>query len=128
MNDIPNWLIMTWLVLSSIFFILNIGIFVALLFMMVKMMKLVQDLTPRVHSIAERVDGIAAQVEDIAKNTKTTMEGITGRTKSVMGSVDTIAVTASRQFEKFSPVILGATAAFRVWQSVKGKKRPTLKN
>lgn len=121
MNELPGW----WLGLSAVFFVVNILLFIALIVLIFFVIKFVKELTPmlqrvttQVEALSQRVHGIAGKVEEIADNTKTTLDAVGGRAKSVSSSVDLIANSASRQFEKFAPFIVGATTAIRLVRSL----------
>lgn len=115
MTEIPTW----WLVVSAIFFALGSLFLLALVVVVLKLIQAIQQLTPKVEAISDKVHDIGSKVEDLTTNVKTSLETFTGRAKSVAGSVDLVAHTASRTFEKFSPVVIGILSALRILKAVK---------
>jgi hypothetical protein len=119
MTEIPTW----WLVVSAIFFVVNILFFVALGVAVFKMVQVVQGITPKVAAISARVDQIGHKVEELTTSVKETADTLGGRAKSVAGSVDLIAHSASRQFEKYSPVIVGVLTTLKLLKAVQEYRR-----
>jgi hypothetical protein len=119
MTEIPAW----WLYVSAAFFIVNILFFVGLVFALFKLVQIVGGLTPKVNAIATRVDAIGHKVEELTTSVKETAESLGGRAKSVAGSVDLIAHSASRQFEKYSPVIVGILTTLKLLKAVQEYRR-----
>lgn len=114
MNDIPSW----WLILSGIFFVLNIIWFAILSIVMLKLVSVVSGLQPEIRSLSERVKTLVDKVEDLAVTVKETVADVGSKTKGVVGSVELVAQTASRQFERFSPLVIGALSLLRVMRAV----------
>jgi uncharacterized protein YoxC len=117
-NEIPIW----WLILSAAFFVVNLVFFVGLILALQKVMKALETLTPKVNELTTqvsalivKVDRVTDKVEEVADSVKVTVDSVGGRARGVAGSVDIIAQTASRQFEKFSPIIGAAMTAFRLF-------------
>jgi hypothetical protein len=115
MTEIPLW----WLIASFVFFVLQSLFILALIFALFKLMQAIQQITPKVEAISAKVHDIGEKVEDLTTNVKGTLEALGGRAKSVAGSADLIAHTASRTFEKFSPVVIGILSALRILKAVK---------
>jgi hypothetical protein len=114
MNDVSPGLINTWLIVSLIFFSLNIILFLALTIFAFKLMKWMQEMKPKIESISTRVDAIGKNVEELTAHVKSTAESVGGKAKSVATSVDAIAHLAANTFERFSPYIGGALAAMKL--------------
>jgi hypothetical protein len=57
---------------------------------------------------------------------KTAVDGVGGKAKSVAGSAEIVATSASRQFERFSPLLVGALTAIRIVKAVSDARRPKL--
>ena len=117
MNGIPVWV--SWA--AGIFFVVNILFYVALIVAVLRISSLLRDLRPkidelsgRVHSLADRIEGVAQRVEEVAESVRDTISGVGGKAKGVVGSVELIAQSASRQFERFSPFVVGALTAIRL--------------
>lgn len=115
MTNIPP----VWLWVSGIFFVLQSLFVIGLLVAVIKLIQAIQQITPKVQAISDKVHDIGDKVEDLTTNVKTTMETLGGRAKSVAGSVDLVAHTASRTFEKFSPAVIGILSALRILKAIK---------
>jgi phage-related protein len=123
MTEMPT----VWLWVSGIFFVLQSIFVIALTIAVFKLIQAIQQITPKVQAISDKVHDIGDKVEDLTANVKTTLEVVGGRAKSVAGSADLIAHTASRTFEKFSPVVIGILSALRILkalQEFRGGKSP----
>jgi hypothetical protein len=121
MNEIPSW----WLAVSAIFFIVNILLFCGWLFAIFKLVQFMKEVTPKINEISGKVgalvvkvEQVAERVEEVATSVKETVDGVGGRAKGVVGSVELVAQSASRQFERFSPFIVGAMTAMRLIKSL----------
>lgn len=116
-NGIPGWVVIA----AGVFFILNALLFIALgyvAFMVVKFLKEAQpkigELSSKVSALVAKVEQVAVRVEEVAESVKNTIDGVGSRATGVVGSAELIAQSASRQFERFSPFIVGATTAMRL--------------
>lgn len=110
MNELPMW----WLIISAVFFVINIFFFIGMIFAGMTLLRMIKEMQPKVTALTERVDSIGKHVEELAISARTTVEGVGGRAKSVVTSVDSIAHMASAQFERFSPLFVGALTAIRL--------------
>jgi uncharacterized protein YoxC len=117
MSEIPTW----WLVLSGVFFFMNILFFVAMTFAMLALARMVKNIQPqisglstKVHGLIDTVENVAKRVEEVAASVRQTVEGVGGRAQGVIGSAEVVAHSASKQFEKFSPFVVGALTAMRL--------------
>lgn len=111
---IPTW----WLILSAIFFCLQSLLVLCLIGAVVYAIKLIKELQPKIAAVSDKVHDIGEKVEDLTVNVKETMATLGGKAKSVAGSADIIAHTASRTFEKYSPIVAGIVSALRVLRAV----------
>lgn len=117
MTEIPP----IWLWLSGIFFFVNICLFIGWIVAIVKLVGFIKTVTPKVNEISGKVNDlvvkveqVAVRVEEVATSVKETVDGVGGRAKGVVGSAELIAQSASRQFERFSPFVVGAMTAMRL--------------
>ena len=115
MNDVSPGLINTWLIVSLVFFALNIVLFLALTILAFSLMKWMKEMKPKIESISTKVDSIGKNVEELTQHVKTTAENVGGRAQSVATSVDAIAHMAANTFERFAPYIGGAMAAMKLF-------------
>ena len=127
MTTIPSW----WLFLSGLFFFTNACLFVGLIFALQRIAKVAEDTKPMIDELSTKmnalvttVDGVAHKVDLLADSAKLTLESVDSKTKSVMGSAELIASSASKSFERFSPYIMGAMTAFRVIKAVADLRGP----
>jgi uncharacterized protein YoxC len=124
MNDqasIPTW----WFVLSGIFFGLNILFFVGLTIAIVLIVKVLSALQPKLialetsaQSLVEKVNGIAANVEELTATVKSTVADVGGHARSVASNAQIVSQTASREFERYSPLVMGALTAVKVVRAI----------
>lgn len=121
-NEIPQW----WFALSAIFFVVNIILFIAVIAAVWKLVQFfeaiqpkVQEISTQVNTLIVKVDRVADRVEEVAVSVRDTVEGVGGRAKGVASSVEIIAHSASRQFEKISPLVVGAMTAFRIIKGIR---------
>jgi hypothetical protein len=119
MNSFPEW----WVVISGVFFALNIVLFLVLIFAAIKIVGVIQGLQPKVNELTAKVSGIADKVDQLTEQTKTTVNEVGGRAKNVATSVESIAHTASVQFEKFSPLLIGGLTALKLMAAVREYKK-----
>lgn len=117
--EVPTW----WLVLSGIFFVMNIVLFGALAFAAIKLVGILKDLTPRIVAIEGQVQDLIKKVQDLTHNLQETVSSIGGRAKGVVGSAEGVAQSASRQFERFSPFVIGALTAIRLVKALNESKK-----
>lgn len=121
MNDVPTWLATTWFYLSSIFFLLGIVLLVGIGFAGIKVMKLLEEMKPKVDALEANVQGlvvklhnVADRVEELTESVKSTVDNVGGHARGVAGSADLVAKVASREFERFSPWLVGTVTAMRL--------------
>jgi hypothetical protein len=114
-EQFPSWVVYA----AGVFFLVQIVFTLGLIFAVWKLVQAIQQITPKVEAISVKVHEIGEKVEDLTTNVKGTFEALGGRAKSVAGSADLIAHTASRTFEKFSPVVIGILSALRILKALK---------
>lgn len=107
---VPTW----WLVLSGLFFFMNIVLFAALAYAAIKLVGILKDLTPRVVAIEKQIQDLIKKVQDLTANVQQTVSELSGRAKGVVGSAEGVAQSASRQFERYSPFVIGSLTAIRL--------------
>jgi uncharacterized protein YoxC len=117
--QVPLW----WLIISAIFFIANIFLFVALGLAALKLAAVMKDLSPRIVAIEKQVQELVKKVQELATNLNNTVSSVGGRAKGVVGSAEGIAQSASRQFERFSPFVVGALTAIRLVKALNEAKK-----
>lgn len=128
MPDIYLWL-------SGAFFLINIVFFVVLIIVLLELKKFLIEVRPKVNELSTKVNGLVTQVElvakkveEVASNVAVTTAELGGRAKGVVGSVELVAQSASRQFERFSPFVVGAMTAMRLVRAlsdIRGGRKPS---
>ena len=91
--QIPDW----WLWVSALFFIVNILFFGAMIMVLLKLARLIQDVNPKIVALTERVDTIGKRVEEIATSVRTSVD-------SVGGAAVRSQITSSSTLKKAFPV------------------------
>lgn len=107
---VPTW----WLVLSGLFFLANIFLFVALGIAALKLVAILKDLTPRIVAIEKQISDLVKKVQDLTAHVGELVDNVGGKAKGVVGSAEGMVQSASRQFERFSPFVVGALTAIRL--------------
>jgi hypothetical protein len=115
MTEIPTWVVYA----AGIFFVINIVFYAALIWVLLtKVGPAMQNLTAKVGELSQKVEDVAKRVEDVADSIKDTVGNVGQKASGILGSVELIAQSASRQFERFSPFIVGAMTAMRLVKSL----------
>lgn len=131
MQEVPTW----WLAISAIFFIINTLFFVALIVVVIKLMPVLQqmtqkigDLTTKVEKVAEKVEEVATHLGEVAGHLGETVGNVGQKATGILGSIELITQSASRQFERFSPLLVGAMTTMRLVKALNEMKsgKPTL--
>jgi uncharacterized protein YoxC len=133
MNDVPAWMITTWFWLSSIFFLLGIIVLVGIFVAGLKVLQMLTELKPKIDALDQNVQGllvkvhsVADRVEELTVSVKATVDNVGGRARGVAGSAELVAQVASRQFERFSPWLIGTITAMRLvneWRAEHAKAK-----
>jgi uncharacterized protein YoxC len=128
-SAIPTW----WLVLSGAFFALNIAFFAILAWVLLKLVQLVVALQPKlnaletsVQSLVEKVNVIAENVEDLTATVKSTVSDVSGNAKVVASNAQIVSQTATREFERYASLVMGAVSVFKLFRAfgdMRSKKR-----
>ncbi len=115
MTEIPTWVVIA----AGLFFVVNILFYVALIAVLILVVKpAMQQMSAKVSELTAKVDKVAVRVEELATNVRETLESVSLKASSILGSVELIAQSASKQFERFSPFIVGAMTAMRLVKSL----------
>ncbi len=110
----PIW----WQYLSGAFLVVNIVFFAVLSLVLLRVMSLMQDLKPKIDGLTTKVDSLVDKVDGIATSVKQTVDGVGSKARGVVGSAEIVAQSASRGFEKFSPIIIGVMTTMKVLKAV----------
>jgi len=123
MTEIPTW----WLVLSGVFFVCNGVLFIVGTIALIYLIRVLKVASPRLAAIEKsiqelvvKISAVTEKVEQVATSLRETVENVGGRAKGVAGSAELVAATASRQFEKASPIVTGVLTALKIMQAVQG--------
>ncbi|RYG79356.1 hypothetical protein EON77_09265, partial [bacterium] len=108
--EIPLW----WLLLSGLFFVVNIVFFAVLSFVAWKLLGLSHKVEPKIESLLATVNGIGHKVDDLTAIVKDVAARVGQQAEGVSASANQISHVAAQQVEKFGPIIAAATAAYKV--------------
>ncbi len=112
---VPAWVI--WA--AGLFFIVNILFYIALIVVLLVVVKpAMHRMSMKLSELTGKVDKVANRVEELATNLKESLESVSMKANGILGSVELIAQSASKQFERFSPFIVGAMTAMRLVKSL----------
>jgi hypothetical protein len=136
--EIPYWLLLTWYILSALFFLLNLAAFAAIGFLAFQMIGFLKEVRPKANvlmtrgeALMSRMENVASNAEEVLSTTKERVTAVSDQAVTVMGSVNSITSTASRQFERFAPFIMGSIAAIKVvralYDATKGRRSLEMK-
>lgn len=116
---------MWWLILSGVFFFMNIVLFAALAYVGIKLIGILQAITPKVVAIEGQVHDLIKKVQDLTANLQKTVGELGGKAKGVVGSAEGVAQSASRQFERYSPFVIGSLTAIRLVSALSKARKGT---
>ena len=115
MTEVP--IIVVWL--AGIFFFVNILFYIAVIYALLFVVKpAMHRMSMKLSELTAKVDKVANRVEELATSVKDTLESVSMKANGILGSVELIAQAASKQFERFSPFIVGAMTAMRLVKSL----------
>jgi hypothetical protein len=124
--EIPLW----WLVVSGLFFFINCLFFLVLMFVVIKLVQLMTEMKPKIESLegsiqslVVKVGGIAENVEELTATVKTTVDKVGGNAVSVASNAQIVAQAASTQFERYSPLVVGAIGVIRVIGALRASRQ-----
>ncbi|HEY0866075.1 MAG TPA: hypothetical protein VGE01_01780 [Fimbriimonas sp.] len=117
MKEIPA----VWLWVSGLFFFVNLLFNIGLLIALWKLYTILNDTRPKIASLAAKTDmlihkvqQVAERVEEVATTVRDRTNEVGGRARGVIGSAELVVHSASKQFERFSPFVVGAVTAMRL--------------
>ncbi len=119
MNGMPTW----WLVISGLAYTSLFLVCVALIVAAVYVVKFLNQVAPKIVAIEGQVQDLVKKVQDLTQNLNATVNSVGGRAKGVVGSVEGIAQSTSRQFERFSPFVIGALTAIRLVKALNESRK-----
>jgi len=126
METIPTW----WLVVTAIFAIAGTITFLALVFLVMTLIKKMQELQPKIDAIgdkvkriSERVESIATKVEGITGSAKGTVDNIAAGATALINSITRIGTKVEDGLAKFAPLLIGAKIASGLFHTFTERKR-----
>lgn len=126
MESLPTW----WLVLTAIFAIAGTVAFVALVYLVVQLIKRMQEMQPKIDSIGDKIERISVRVENIATrvegmtgSAKDTVDSISGGAQALINSLTRIGNRFEEGISKFAPLLIGVKVASSVYQAFAGRKK-----
>jgi phage-related minor tail protein len=121
--EIPAW----WLILSGLFFTVNLVFFIVLCVALVRMMKVAEELKPKVDRISNRVDSISVKVDEMATTLNETVKKVSEKTSSVAADAEMITHVGAENFGKYAPILATIGTVVKVVQIMRqlGIKMPS---
>ena len=98
MNEIPIW----WLIVSAIFYVAGIAMFVGLLVLAMTLKRVVEKLQPSIAGVATKVEAVTETVNGLTQKVEgitTKVDGIANTVRGVADSAKGVADTAKRTVE-----------------------------
>jgi len=114
--QIPIW----WLILSAVFFAMNIVFLGILVFALLQIMKTAAELKPKVDRLTERIETITVKVEEMSTTLNSTLKDLGAKTSHMAGHAEMLTGTVATNVGKFAPLFSAASTAFRVFQMIQG--------
>jgi hypothetical protein len=84
MTEIPAW----WLVVSALFFVFGTCAMVAMIVLLGKLFKVVEDIQPQIKATAERVEQVSKKVDELADSMKHTVDDVGNRARGIVGTIE----------------------------------------
>ena len=119
MNGMPGW----WLAISAFAYVCLSLVCIALIVTAFFVVKFLKEVSPKIISIEAQVQELVKKVQELATNINETVNNVGGRAKGVVGSAEGIAQSASRQFERYSPFVVGALTAIKLVRALSDAKK-----
>jgi predicted PurR-regulated permease PerM len=117
MNDAPGWLVNTWLVVSTITFVLSLVLNFVLIFVALKLWgkvgPLLDDLRKEIKVISDKVNGITTSA-------KTTVDTVSARTSQIMGSAEEASSNVASKVSAASAAITAIFVVTRIVGALRG--------
>ena len=121
MTEIPSW----WIYISGAFFVINCLFFLALTIGVFMLLKVVTELKPKIDSLETSVQGlivkvsaVTEKVDAVVASVQQTIDSVGTRARGVAGTAEMVSSLAGRQFERFSPLVVGALTAMRIFKGI----------
>ncbi len=121
-NEIPA----IWLIVSGIFFLLGILVFIGVLFALFKFMKMAEELKPKVdhlttqvETLLTKVDRVADKVEGITTTAKGSIDEFRGSSSGIMGTLEHLARSTAVKSDMISPILAGGLAAYKIFNTIR---------
>jgi methyl-accepting chemotaxis protein len=112
---IPMW----WLVVSGVFFFVNLIFFGVLIYALIQIMQVAKELKPKVDRISDRVDSISEKVDDMATTVNAALKNVSQKTTNIASSAEMISSIGAVNFGRYAPVIAALGSAVKAIQMLK---------
>lgn len=113
--SIPTW----WLVLSGLFFFVNIAFYVVLGLVAWKFLGIAQRLEPKIAGLLGKVDDIGTKIDELTAIARDVAAKVGEQAKGVSASANQMGMVAAKSVEKFGPTIAAAATVIKVMDSVR---------
>lgn len=112
---IPMW----WLVVSGVFFFVNLIFFGVLIYALIQIMKVAKELKPKVDRISDRVDSISEKVDDMASTVNAALKNVSQKTTNIAQSAEMISSIGAVNFGRYAPIIAALGSVVKAAQMMK---------
>ena len=119
MSGMPTW----WLVISAFAYVCLALVCISLFVTAIFVIKFLKDIAPKVNAIEGQVQDLIKKVQDLTTSVQQTVSELSGKAKGVVGSAEGVAQSASRQFERYSPFVIGSMTAIRLVGALNGIRK-----
>ncbi|MEP6754465.1 MAG: hypothetical protein ABJA67_03105 [Chthonomonadales bacterium] len=116
MNDVPSWLWITWLIISSLSFLIMLVVGIALLFVIVK------KVLPALDDVMRKVQILTDKMDKITTSAKSTVDTIQAKTTSIMGTAEDASVEMAKKVGSASAAISLILIGFKLYTAFKGMR------
>lgn len=111
----PGW----WLAISAIAYVSLTLVCISLVVAVFFFIRFLKEVMPKINAIESQVQDVVKKVQELTVHVREVVDNVGGSAKGVVGSAESVAQSASRQFERFSPFVVGALTAIRLVKALK---------
>jgi len=108
MGELPQW----WLILTAVFCVLGILLFLGLTILSIVLLNVVRKLSKRIETIGDKVDAITTQVKEVTHS-------VGGRAKNIAERVDIVTAKVAQNFSTIATVLLAGATILKLRRMMK---------
>ena len=121
MTPMPTW----WLAISAFAYVMLALVCIALIGACVYLVIFLKNVLPKIVAIEGQVKEITGKIQELTASIKDTVDNVGGKAKGVVGSAEGVVQSASRQFERYSPFVIGSLTAIRLVSALSKARQGT---